>query len=313
MLRVLREMRHALDCGCAGSDHGHALVSELVQIPVGVAARVSIIPAAGVESVTREAIDAGNSGKLRPVQRSVGHDDESCSHPITTIGRNDPPTLFLAPRYVFDLSLKAGVAIQIEFFADTPRMGQDLRRVGILLLRDVAGLLEQRQIDVRLDIALRAGIAVPVPGPAEVPALLDHADVLHARLAQTRARQQASETAADYQNVNRVRQGRAREARFDIRIVDVTTKVALHLDVLFVAIGTDAFVALLAIPGAQRIGIKIKFLLTIASGQNFLSITHSANSRAWPRHTQNCSTRKHLERYPSRKNFQVPKRPFNFA
>src|SRR5882672_6678335 len=274
MLRVLREMWHALHGGRAGSDHRDALVSELVQIPVGVAARVSIIPAAGVESVTREAIDAGNSRKLRAVQRSIGHDDESRPHPIATIGGHDPPTLFLAPGYVFDLSLKAGVAIQIEFFADAPRMSQDFRRVGVFLLRDVAGLLEQRQIDIGLDIALRAWIPIPVPGAAEVAALLDHADVLHPSLAQTRACQQAAEAAADYQNVNRVRQRRARESRFDIRVVDVTAEVALHLYVLFIAIETDAFVALLAIPGTQRIGIEIELLLTIATGRNFLSITH---------------------------------------
>ena len=48
---------------------------------------------------------------------------------------------------------------------------EDLRAVRVLLGRDVADLLEQRQVDVRLDVALRARVAVPVPGAAEVAAL----------------------------------------------------------------------------------------------------------------------------------------------
>jgi len=54
---------------------------------------------------------------------------------------------------------------------------EDLGDVGVFLLRDVAELFEQRQVAIGFDIALRAGIAVPVPGAAEVSAGLDDADV----------------------------------------------------------------------------------------------------------------------------------------
>ena len=77
-------------------------------------------------------------------------------------------------------------------------------REGVLLLRDVAGLLQQRQVDVALDVALRAGIAVPVPGAAEVAALLDDADALDPGLAQPGAGHQAAEAAADDQHVDLV-------------------------------------------------------------------------------------------------------------
>ena len=79
-------------------------------------------------------------------------------------------------------------------------MLQNFRCVGVFFFRDVPGLLEQRQIDVRLDIALRARITVPVPGPAEVSALFDYADVLDASLAQTRARHQTTKAATDDQD-----------------------------------------------------------------------------------------------------------------
>src|SRR5262249_23611524 len=136
----------------------------------------------------------------------------------------------------------------------------------ILLLRDVAGFLEQRQVDVRFDIALRSGVAIPVPGAAEVAALLDDAKVLHARLAQTCAREQAAEAAADNQNLQRLMQGLGGEAGLDIRIVDIVTEVSPDLDVLFVTVGTDALVALLAVLGAESIGIETELFGTAGGG-----------------------------------------------
>ena len=82
----------------------------------------------------------------------------------------------------------------------------------VLLLRDVADLLEQRQVDVRLDVAHRARVAVPVPGAAEVAALLDDADVVDAGLAQPRAGEQAAEAAADDDDVDLVGERLALEA-----------------------------------------------------------------------------------------------------
>ncbi len=294
MLRVLRQERDALDRCRTGADNRDALVAELVQIPIGIAAGVSVVPAAGVEGVTLETVDALNPGQLRPIQRPVGHHDEPRAHPIVAVGGNDPPALVLAPRERFDLRLKACVAIQIELLADTPRMRQDFRRIRVLLFRDITGFLEQRQIDVRLDIALRAGIAVPVPGAAEVAALLDDANALDAGLAQPGARQQSAEAAANDHDVHRVVQRRTGEARIDIRIVDVTAEVALHFDVLFVAIGAKAFIAFLAIFGAQNLRIKIKFLLTIAGGRNLFGVTHR-----WKLQKLIRVDRNRLERYPS--------------
>ena len=278
MLRIPAQMRHALHRSRAGADNRDALVGELVQISVGVAARVAVVPAAGVEGVAFIALDAGNAGQLRPVQRPVGHDDEARAHAVAAVGGDDPSAFVLAPGDRLDRRLKARVAIEIELLTDAPRVREDFRRERVLLLRDIAGLLEQRQIDVRLDIALRAGIAVPVPGAAEVSAFLDHADVLHARLAQTRTRQQPAEAAADYHNINRVIQRRAGKAGSDVRIVDVTAEVAFHFDVLFVAVGADALVAFFPILRAKRVGIEIELLSAVAAGRDRFYVTHRANS-----------------------------------
>jgi hypothetical protein len=53
--------------------------------------------------------------------------------------------------------------------------------VHVLLARHVARFFEQRHVDQRRRVALGAGIAVPVPGAAEVTALLDQAEITNAR------------------------------------------------------------------------------------------------------------------------------------
>ncbi len=63
-----------------------------VEVPVAVAAGVVVVPAAGVERVALERLDAGDAGQLRPVQRAVGHARRSgraCASPrlVRTIQR----------------------------------------------------------------------------------------------------------------------------------------------------------------------------------------------------------------------------------
>ena len=50
--------------------------------------------------------------------------------------------------------------------------------MGVLLLGYVAGLLEEGQVNVRLDVALGSRVAVPVPGPANVAGLVDQPHIL---------------------------------------------------------------------------------------------------------------------------------------
>ena len=249
------EVRHALHRGGARADDADALVGEPVEAAVGVAAGVVVVPAARVERVALERLDAGDARQLRPVQRPVRHHDEPRAHRVAAVGRDDPATVGVVPAQLGDLGLEAGVAIEVEVLADRPAVGEDLRRLGVLLLRDVADLLEQRQVDVRLDVARRARVAVPVPRAAEVAALLDDADVVDAGLAQTRAGEQPAEPAADDQDLDLVVQRLAFE-RLDVRVVDVARELARDLDVLLVAVVAQALVALLAVLLAQGIGIE---------------------------------------------------------
>src|SRR6202030_4647360 len=112
---------------------------------------------------------------------------------------------------------------------------------------------------------LRARIAVPIPGTAEVAALLDNAEVVDTRLAQTRGRQQSAEATTDNQHPDLVGQRFAGKARIDVRIVHVTAEVALHFDVLLIAVGADPPIALLTVLGTQGVGIEIDSRITILS------------------------------------------------
>ena len=97
---------------------------------------------------------------------------------------------------------------------------------------------------------MRAGIAVPVPGAAEIAALLDDADVLDAGLDQPRAGDKARKAAADEGEGDVVGLRRARGDR-RIGIVEIVRELALDLKILIVAVGAQPLVALLQIFLAQ--------------------------------------------------------------
>ena len=67
------------------------------------------------------------------------------------------------------------------------------------LFRHVVQFVQQRQVVIGGDVAGRAGIAVPVPGAADIAAAFDDADALDALFAQPSGGQQGGEAAADEQ------------------------------------------------------------------------------------------------------------------
>jgi hypothetical protein len=187
VLRRRTDVRHALDRGRARADHGHALAAQAGEIPLGVAAGVGVVPAARVEGVPAVRLDPQNARQLGAVQRAVRHDDEAGAHAVAAVGGDDPAGRGVVPAHRGHFGLEAGVAVQIVLATDRGAVREDLGRARVLLFGDVAHLFQERQVDVRLDVALRAGVAVPVPGAAEVAALLDQAQVVEAALAQARA------------------------------------------------------------------------------------------------------------------------------
>ena len=249
-------MRDALHGGGAGADDADDLVGEAGEVALRRAARVGVVPAAGVERVALERLDAGDARELGTVEGAVRHDHEAGAHAIAAVGGDDPAEGFVVPAQLRDLRLEAGVAVEVELFADGPAVGEDLGRAAVLFVGDVADLLKQGQVDVGLDVAGGAGVAVPVPGAAEVAALLDHTDVFDAGFAQARAGQQAAESAADHSDVDVVSQGLSVEAGLDVRVIDEVGELAGDLEVLLVAVVAEALVALLAVLLAEGVGIE---------------------------------------------------------
>ena len=166
----------------------------------------------------------------------------------------------LVPAQFGHFRLEAGVAIQIELLSDRAAVRKNLRRAAVLLLRHVTELLQQRQVDVRLDIAGRTGVAVPVPGAAEVAALFDQPDVFDVCFAQSRAGQQTAEPATDHHHIDVVGQRLAMEARRNVRILDELREVADNLDVLLVAVVAEPLVTLRTVPRPQLLRVEREIL-----------------------------------------------------
>src|SRR4051812_5517998 len=110
-------------------------------------------------------------------------------------------------------------------------------------------------VDVRLDVAHRAGIPVPIPRAPEVAAFLDHPDVADTGLAQTSGGEQSAEAATDHDDVDVVEQ-RVAFGAGDVGVVDIVGELTDDLAVLLVAVFTEALVALFSVLGPQRVRIE---------------------------------------------------------
>ena len=199
-----------------------------------------------------EGLDAGNAGKLRNVQRAGADADELRGEAVAAIGVDHPALGCVVPFEVLHLGVEQRVVVEAELAADAPALREDFGRVGVLLARPVPGLLEQRHVDHRGRVALGAGIAVPVPGAAEVAALLDDADVRDAGLDQPRAGHQPRESAADKGEGHMVGLGLPRGER-RVGVVQVVREAAFQPQVLAVAVGPQPLVALGAVLGRKRL------------------------------------------------------------
>ena len=144
--------------------------------------------------------------------------------------------LRLVPIQAHDLGVEQRVAVEAVLLADALAVREDFRRMRVFLRRHVAGFFEQRHVDHRRRIALRARIPVPVPGAAEVAALLDDADVLDAGFRQARGGGKPGKAAADEGKGDVVG---LRIARGDRRvgIVEIMRELARDAKILIVAVG----------------------------------------------------------------------------
>ncbi len=249
---VSGEVRHALHRSGTGADQRHAPVGQLVHRRAeSIAARVVIVPAAGVKRMALERLDAGDARQLGHVQRPGAHADELRGERIAAIAADEPQRALGVPREVLHFGVEERLVVQPVLAADALAVREDLRPARVLLRRHVPGFLQQRHVDHRRRVALRAGVAVPVPGAAEIAALLDDAHIADAGLDQARCGHQPGEAAADEREGHVIGARRARRAR-RVGVFEVVGQPALELQVLLVAIGAQALGALLEVLATQR-------------------------------------------------------------
>ena len=145
------------------------------------------------------------------------------------------------------------VVVQAELPADALAVRADLRAVHVFFRRHVPGLFQQRQVDHRRRVALRTGIPIPVPGAAEVAALLDEAHV-DSSFPQPGPGDQAGEPAADAYDGPVIGPRRPFGPR-RVGIVEIVREFAGKAEVLVVAVRAEPLVPLFGVPAAQRVGV----------------------------------------------------------
>ena len=132
----------------------------------------------------------------------------------------------LVPVELLDLGVKQRVRVKTVLAADSLAVSQNFRRVGIFLGRPVAGFLEERHIDHGRGVALRARVAIPIPGSPEIAALFNDARIAHASLMEASASDQTREAAADESESHVVGLGFAWLDR-RVRVVEIVREAPL--------------------------------------------------------------------------------------
>ena len=257
MFGVLAEEGHDLDGGGSGADDGDAFVRKLVQSAGGVSAGVLIVPARGVKAVAGEVVDSWDARELRTVVGSGSHDQKAGAELVAAI-RADPPALDRRiPAQRPNHGTEQRLLVEAKMTADPLALLEDLAAIGVAVLGEIAHLLEQRHVAIRLDVALHPGVAVPIPGAAEVAAHLDDADVADAGFLHTRSREQAGKASTEDGDIEIFRD----RIPFDGRRVGIdfveVGEIFRGLDVLPLAFGPHALVALAVIALPKRGNIDV--------------------------------------------------------
>ncbi|MGY4622352.1 hypothetical protein ACVWY3_000108 [Bradyrhizobium sp. USDA 4486] len=167
MRGLLGDQRDRLDRRRSGADHGDALAGEIDPV---------MRPAPGEIDLALEILDAVDLRRFRRGEAAGGHDVMAAGDGRAVVGRELPALGCLVPSGFGDLGPEADVAPEIVAVGDEAEIAQDLG-LGRVFLGPGPGALELGIESVAvvdgLDIAARSGVAVPVPGAANVAGLFE--------------------------------------------------------------------------------------------------------------------------------------------
>ena len=166
-----------LHAGRAGADHGDALAGEIDGL---------LRPSRGVEGGPPEIVAPLDPRQRRRRQRSNRGNQESRAELAAVLQGNAPAPRALIVSRRRHPAAKLDIAAQVELVGDIIEVAQRLRLTGEMLgpLPFLQQLLRERiAIGIALRIEARAGIAIPVPGAADIGASLEypHAKTLFAQ------------------------------------------------------------------------------------------------------------------------------------
>ena len=200
---LLGDHRHRLDRRRSGADHADAQAGEIDRL---------VRPVAGVVDLALEVGEALDVGHPRIRQAAGGEHDDICAvtvlpsevvdRPAGGRSRRTPPG---RPGYRAAISRP-----QIEAVGDVVGVFQDLRlrRVALAPVPFLLQFVRERiGILHALDVAARAGIAVPVPGAADIAALLIDPD-RQSQPAQPVQHVHSGKTGADHDDIVDLRRRR---------------------------------------------------------------------------------------------------------
>ena len=184
------DQRDRLDARRARADHGDALAGQIDLL---------VRPAAGEVDFALEVADAVDLRRLGRGEAAARHDVVAAGDRRAIACRQMPALGILVPFRFGDRRAEPDVPSQVVAIGDEAEIAQDLGLGGVLLRplpRRLQLGVERVAVVRRLDIASRTGIAVPVPGAADIVGGLQ----CHGReagLAQAMKQIEAGETGTD--------------------------------------------------------------------------------------------------------------------
>ena len=219
------------------------------------AAGEGVIPAAGVEDRSGEALDTGDRGKPRLVQRAEGEHHMLAPQVIAAVGLHAPAVRRAVPPHLGHGRVDQRVAVKVVMLRDRAGVTQDLRAGRVLLPRDVTKLLEQRHVDIGLHVAPHTRVAVPIPDAADVTGGVDEPDPAQPCLAQPGGAHQPAKSGPDDEHVCLIDHRLARFPR-RVEVLPVRAERTAHVETRR-AIGGEALVPLLPVLAAQALELGL--------------------------------------------------------
>ena len=214
-----------------------------------------VVPPRRVERAPGEVLHARDGGQLHEVEDPDGQHVPAAADLVAAVGADPPPGRVLVPLGPGHPGVEQGVGHEVEPVGDRLEVAPDLLAEGVAPGGDVVELLEHRDVDVRLDVAHHARVAVPVPGAPDAAGLVDDADPLDAGLAEVGAGQDPGDPPAHDHDIDLVGDRVALDDRGE-RVVAVAGEVLVGPQVADVgAAGDQPLVALGEVLGADGLGV----------------------------------------------------------